>query len=585
MQTMALTEEQLIQLAGARSYTRGQGYLDAVTRLRADGDGTVTALVSGTDVYEVTLWLGGEDGPDGECDCPYGQEGNFCKHCVAVGLTLLAGTQPATLLAQRTPAPLDEWLATRTREELAELIRERLAQDAEWRRALELRAAIDTAARNGSGEGNPEGTPSGIRTRILELVDAKQFSRYGYIEYAEAHAFGKRIAEAAAALSALTAAGRADRAVVLAREAIETALRNYESVDDSDGWVGDAINGLAAAHLKACRAARPDPEQTARWLVEQMLHDDYGTPEWQLQDYGEVLGTAGLTEVRRLAQQAYADKPTGWAEKQLMESLHQAADDVDALVELYAADLAPRGGTHLRIALTLDDAGRTAEALEWAERGLRAAADERYVHDELVDYVTRRYADDGRHDDALAVRRDRFRTDLTLSAYRKLRTAARTAQCWDGEAGERSAALDTLRTAARKHPHATTRGSHGTGYTVHIPHGGTVLIDVLIDEGELDEAWQTAEGLASPTQWLALADASVHTRPADAARVYQREVDARKHITGDGNYLEITKLLIKARSCHERLGSQTVFAQYVSDLRTEQKRKRNLMKILDQHHL
>jgi hypothetical protein len=47
----------------------------------------------------------------------------------------------------------------------------------------------------------------------------------------------------------------------------------------------------------------------------------------------------------------------------------------------------------------------------------------------------------------------------------------------------------------------------------------------------------------------------------------------------------IAKLLIKARSCHERLGSQTVFAQYVSDLRTEQKRKRNLMKILNQHHL
>jgi hypothetical protein len=45
MQTAALTEKRLIRLAGARSYARGEGYADAVTRLRADDQGTVTALV------------------------------------------------------------------------------------------------------------------------------------------------------------------------------------------------------------------------------------------------------------------------------------------------------------------------------------------------------------------------------------------------------------------------------------------------------------------------------------------------------------------------------------------------------------
>lgn len=47
------------------------------------------------------------------------------------------------------------------------------------------------------------------------------------------NAFGDRIAEAATALRSLTAAGRTNPAVVLAREAIETAMRSYESVDDS----------------------------------------------------------------------------------------------------------------------------------------------------------------------------------------------------------------------------------------------------------------------------------------------------------------------------------------------------------------
>ncbi|MCL8014876.1 hypothetical protein [Streptomyces sp. AS02] len=62
MRISVLDEETLREPAGPRSYARGQGYADAVTRLRADGEDTVTALVHGTEVYEVTLWPDEEDG-------------------------------------------------------------------------------------------------------------------------------------------------------------------------------------------------------------------------------------------------------------------------------------------------------------------------------------------------------------------------------------------------------------------------------------------------------------------------------------------------------------------------------------------
>lgn len=52
-----------------------------------------------------------------------------------------------------------------------------------------------------------------------------------------------------------------------------------------------------------------------------------------------------------------------------------ATGDVDALVAVYAADMLPNGYTHLVIAQELDQAGRAADALEWAGRGLREAAD------------------------------------------------------------------------------------------------------------------------------------------------------------------------------------------------------------------
>jgi uncharacterized Zn finger protein len=47
----------------------------------------------GTERYEVELTLDGADGFGGECDCPYGLEGNFCKHLVGLGLTVIAQSE------------------------------------------------------------------------------------------------------------------------------------------------------------------------------------------------------------------------------------------------------------------------------------------------------------------------------------------------------------------------------------------------------------------------------------------------------------------------------------------------------------
>src|SRR5262245_23871888 len=82
------TEDDLHEAAGGQSFQRGHDYMGAVTDLAPTALG-VRASVRGLDSYEV--WLG-RDGERlvGECSCPFGADGNFCKHCVAVGLVLLA---------------------------------------------------------------------------------------------------------------------------------------------------------------------------------------------------------------------------------------------------------------------------------------------------------------------------------------------------------------------------------------------------------------------------------------------------------------------------------------------------------------
>jgi uncharacterized Zn finger protein len=551
-------EDDLRALAGTRSFERGLGYLDAVSGLEV-GEGSLTAVVHGTDVYEVELTLGGDEGVSGWCDCPYGQEGNFCKHCVAVGLTVLrrAKTIPHQRAAARArTSGLEAWLSALSRDELLALVREQIAEDRELRRRLELRAA---AARSDLGT---------VRERILGLIDPRPFARYGYVEYADAAGYGRQVAEAAAALGALTAGGQAAQAVGLAEEAIRVLGEAYGEIDDSDGVVGQAAAAVAEAHLEACGVARPDPEQLAEWLAGTVLDGSNDVTDLDPLDYADVLGPSGLARMRQLATEAFRRGPSGWAARYLMECLVKAEGDVDALVALHAQDLDPSGATHLLIAEELESAGRSDEAIAWAERGLRDCATETYIDGRLVDYVCVRYAQKGRAADAVAVRRDRFRVERSLAAYRQLRSAARAADCWEAE---RAAALATLEEGARRE-----RGGR---------YGGPVLIDALLDDGDLDAAWRKAAGRADDRQWERLADLSREMRPAEALGVYLRLIERSKEPTGDRAYEHLARLLLGARDCHRALGTEDAFTLFLTDLRMELKRRRKLMSILDRYGL
>lgn len=84
-------------LAGAGSLERGLGYPDAVCALDV-GEGSVTAVVHGTDVHEVELTLGGGDGISGWCDRPYGH-GSFSGKAATD-----QGPRPALLQRRRQRA-------------------------------------------------------------------------------------------------------------------------------------------------------------------------------------------------------------------------------------------------------------------------------------------------------------------------------------------------------------------------------------------------------------------------------------------------------------------------------------------------
>ncbi len=84
-----LTEKTLRSLAGDRWFARGRSYKEEnrVTNLSLAGD-SLSARVVGTQPYRVRLTCN-RSRLDYSCSCPVGEDGNFCKHCVAVGLSWL----------------------------------------------------------------------------------------------------------------------------------------------------------------------------------------------------------------------------------------------------------------------------------------------------------------------------------------------------------------------------------------------------------------------------------------------------------------------------------------------------------------
>ena len=179
-------------------------------------------------------------------------------------------------------------------------------------------------------------------------------------------------------------------------------------------------------------------------------------------------------------------------------------------------------------------------------------------------------------DAALRERRARHEAERSLASYRALRAAARKANTWDTE---RIMALSQL--------------------------PPPVLVDALLDDGDLDAAWaalsrptdpgrppvlaQSADpgrpsillGDAAEEQRLRLADASLTARPAQALGVYLAAAGPLTRQTGDAAYRKLVRVLTSARACHQALGTTAEFGRYMDGLREANKRKRNLIRLLD----
>jgi uncharacterized Zn finger protein len=146
-----LTTNRVRRWAGSRSYGRGESYFHGghVSDLKAV-KGRITATVSGTYPYRVMLWDEG-DSVGYDCDCPVGQGGDFCKHCVATALAWLEQRTPAGKTGKGkgkkkaekglTMKDVHAWLLLQEKEFLVDMLVEAADYDDQLSGGLMLKAA------------------------------------------------------------------------------------------------------------------------------------------------------------------------------------------------------------------------------------------------------------------------------------------------------------------------------------------------------------------------------------------------------------------------------------------------------------
>lgn len=559
----------LRHLAEGRSFERGAAYAATgrVKKLKV-GDAETSAAVRGTREYRVRLWLEG-GGPAFSCTCPVGEEGLFCKHCVAVGLILARGDPlPVGAGPVRPTADPRSYLEGLEKGRLVDLVLEQAESDEFLRGRLLLEAAKAQGARIDL---------QGYRRAIENVIDVG-----GYVGYHAMYDYSRGIEEVIESIGELLEAEHAAEVVELCEHAMGCLEDALGSVDDSDGYLGGIKERLCDLHRAACVAARPDPEALAARLFEWELHSDWETFYGAAAVYADVLGEKGLAVYRRLAEEVWSRVPlVGPGEERgfsafrfnithIMETLAELSGDLDALVAVKAHDLSS-AYRFVEIAELYRKAGRHDEALAWAERGVAAYPERTDVR--LREVLADEYHHRGRHDEAMALMWSAFTDRPTLDSYERLRDHAERAGDWDAW---RAKALDLMRQA----PAAAARGGRAAARWGP-PADRSDLVKVFLWEGDVDAAWREAvEGGCSVPLWMELAARREADHPDDALPVYQQHVE---RVIGQKNnqaYEEAVRLLHKVQELMSRLGRGEEFPAYVASVRAAHKSKRNLMKLL-----
>jgi tetratricopeptide (TPR) repeat protein len=541
----------LLTITEARYYERGLAYAedDRVSLLAATAH-TVEAEVAGSEVYTVRLcWRDGA--LDGECDCPIGEQGEFCKHQVATALVWARagadGRMPPSGGATPVPTPrqeLRQWLSEQTPQTLQALLLDAAECDPTLHQWLLSRAQIASAP------------PQDWRKVVSALLGRKRF-----MDNRDSIAYAKRLRPLNALLEQAQQRDPA-AALDLHEYAFDRLLTIYADCDDSSGHIGERLRALAHLHPRFAHSATP--RDLAKRLFDLRLRDEWGLLP-PLRDYAALLGPTGIATLEHHTLHALHDADArshdvSDAAEALLEEIAHCGGDVQRMLDWFA-QRCDSGWTHLEMARRCAEHGRARQAIEWLERGVKAHPDEPRLFAALADAYMR----EGFPEDALQLRWNAYVLQPFEGTYLALRETAQTLGCWEQWRERALQALD--------------------GGTSRIPTRARDLrIVLLLAEGQAQRALELARDhlhtLTLDTLACLLTQAEALDPATSLAICDSMTETAIARTNRQGYLIAIDLLQTRQRLCRE-LGDPDGFAIYCDRLRQRYHRKRSFIELLD----
>ncbi|MDI6732619.1 MAG: hypothetical protein QME51_00735 [Planctomycetota bacterium] len=567
---MILTRRLLRQMADERSFERGEDYADrGLVGEILSHENSITAKVRGTQLYKVKLWA--EDEELGfSCTCPVYAQDEFCKHCVAVGLSYLSQNEPSHTKPkpQKPVVTTDDirtYLSQQDKDVLVNMIMEQALESDHLREKLLMKSARQ------SGK---DLNLTAFHQAIDNAVNTGDF-----VDYQSAWDYTQNVNEVIDSIAELLKEGYANETIELTEYFLSAVEDQMGNIDDSDGGMGDILSRLQELHHQACQKAKPDPEALAKRLFEWEINSDWEVFFGAAETYADILGEKGLAIYRQLAEDQWNRLPpllpgqSNHAERidrfritSIMETL---AKDIEGLVSIKSRDLSS-AYSYLQIAEIYKNARQYDKALKWAKEGIKAFPER--TDSRLREFLANEYHRLKRHPEAVELIWKNFTEAPYLNNYQSLKQHADKSNQW---LTWREKALDFLHQSISQ-----KRKKEGKDWW-HLPDHSE-LVRILIWEKKLDDAWKEAKaGGCSNNLWLELAAKREQEHPADALEIYQKQIEPIIEQKNNQAYTEAVGLLKKVKRLMNQLGIDEQFAHYLSDIRTRHKPKRNFMKLVD----
>lgn len=566
-----LNENTLKRMAGSKYFDRGHGYFRAgYVKNIVEFDDRITAKVHGTQKYDVNLWIE-NGGLEYSCSCPLGENGEFCKHCVATGLKWLDQQKPDSGKSKKTKKPkitvkdINNFLLSQDKQFLVDTILEQARYDGQLMHKLVVKTSRDSA----------KGLDlDAYRSAIDFAVSADDF-----VDYHSMGEYSRGILDVISSIEDLLNEGYSAEVSELTEYCLAAVEGAMNSVDDSSGDLGYILDRLQEMHLQVSKNSRPDPEKLAKRIFSWELNSEcevfYGASE----TYADVFGAKGLAVYRELATAEWEKLPkfepdSKDSEKygkrrritRIMEALAKQSRDVEELVDIKSHDLSSPW-SFLQIAEIYKKARKRNLALQWAERGVKAFPDR--PDSRLKEFLANEYHRAKRDDDAMEQIWAVFAHSANLEHYQLLKTHADKIREWQTW---REKALSFIRDEIKK-KRASKSWFHMDNST---------LVEIFLWEKDIESAFIEAKnGGCSQRLWYQLAKKLETIRPKDSIDIYRSLVEPTLNGKNKRAYIDAINLLKEINKLMANTGRKEEFSKYFETVRSAHKRKLNFMKYLN----